>query len=84
MMQIGHIENATRILGRSQGYEGLPIRDEVVSKKVGGESNGMVSAWIPTPKELAAMIAGASVHVTLLGTDHPPILVDVGDVKGDK
>jgi hypothetical protein len=28
-MQIGRIEGATRVLGKSQGYYGLPVRDEV-------------------------------------------------------
>jgi hypothetical protein len=63
------------LLGKSQGYFGLPIRDEVV-----GDVPVMVSAWHPTPKELAAINAGAPVHVCLIGSQHPPIQVSVGDV----
>ena len=30
-MQIGRILNATRVLGKSQGYMGLPLRDEIIN-----------------------------------------------------
>lgn len=40
----------------------------------------MVSAWHPTPKELEALNKGAPVHVVVLGTSHPPIKVEVGEV----
>lgn len=80
-MHIGRIEGATRVLGKSQGYLGLPIRDEVVNCTVGGEGTpAMVTAWLPTPEELALLNACASVHVRILGTGHPPIMVDVGPV----
>ncbi|MGJ0505641.1 MAG: hypothetical protein ACR652_00615 [Methylocystis sp.] len=78
-MQIGRIEGATRVLGKSQGYLGLPVRDEIVTCTVNGSTTPvMVTAWLPTPKELEALIAGAAVHVRIVGTMHPPILVDVG------
>lgn len=78
-MQIGMIEGATRVLGKSQGYLGLPVKDEVVNCTVGGEGTpSMVTAWLPTPKELEALNRGAAVHVRLIGTGHPPIMVDVG------
>lgn len=80
-MQIGRIKDATRVIGKSQGYMGLPLRDEMISCKVNGpETPAMVTAWLPTPKELAALNAGAPVHVRILGTAHPPIMVEVGDV----
>lgn len=79
-MQIGRVTGATRTIGKSQGYMGLPIRDEIVNCTIGGEDTpSMVTAWLPTPKELEALNAGASVHVRLLGTGHPPIMVEVGD-----
>lgn len=80
-MHIGRIEGTTRVLGQSQGYLGLPIRDEVIHDKVNGPGTpAMVTAWLPTPEELALLNAGASVHVRILGTGHPPIMVDVGPV----
>ncbi len=79
-MQIAMIEGATRIIGKSQGYLGLPIRDEAINCTVGGEGTPcMVTAWQPTPDELARLNAGASVHLRLLGTMHPPVMVEVGE-----
>lgn len=78
-MQIGRIEGATRVIGKSQGYLGLPLRDESINCGVNGEvTPAMVTAWLPTPDELAALNAGAAVHVRILGNMHPPIMVDVG------
>ncbi len=78
-MQIGMIEGATRIIGKSQGYMGLPIRDELINCAVNGPATpAMVTAWLPTPEEVAAIVSGAPVHVRILGTIHPPIMLDVG------
>lgn len=78
-MQIGRVNGATRVLGKSQGYMGLPLRDEVVNCTVNGEQTPlMVTAWLPTPRELEALNAGAPVHVKIIGTAHPPIMVEVG------
>lgn len=88
-MQIGRITGATRVIGKSQGYMGLPVRDEVINCTVGGPGTpAMVTAWLPTPDELARLNAGASVHVRLVGKtivwedgrSHPPIIVEVGEV----
>lgn len=78
-MQVGRITGCTRVLGKSQGYLGLPIRDEVLTCTVNGEGTpAMTTAWFPTPAELEALNAGAPVHVRILGFAHPPIMVDVG------
>jgi hypothetical protein len=80
-MQIGRISGATRVLGKRQGYTGLPVRDEIITCKVGGpDQPSMVTAWLPTPKELEALNAGAAVHVRILGIAHPPMMVEVGEV----
>jgi hypothetical protein len=80
-MQIGRIKDATRVIGKSQGYMGLPLRDEIINCKVSGEGTpSMVTAWHPTPRELDALNAGAPVHVRLVGTAHPPIIVEVGEI----
>lgn len=80
-MQIGRVKDATRVLGKSQGYMGLPLRDDTINCTVGGEGTPcMTTAWHPTPKELAALNAGAPVHVRIIGTAHPPIMVEVGEV----
>lgn len=79
-MQIGHIEGATRVIGKSQGYLGLPIRDELIDCAVNGAGTpAMVTAWLPTPAELAALNSGAAIHVRILGVAHPPIMLEVGE-----
>lgn len=77
-------EGATGIIGKSQGYHGLPLRDEKIACSVNGDGTpAMVTAWQPPPNELARLNAGASVHLRILGTMHPPVSVDVGDVPPD-
>ncbi|UWQ77367.1 hypothetical protein [Leisingera sp. M658] len=78
-MQTGRVEGFTRVLGKSQGYLGLPLRDEVIECAVSGAGTPcMVAAWHPTPDELAALNRGAAVHVRIHGTAHPPIMLGVG------
>ncbi|MEF2552008.1 hypothetical protein VQ042_11655 [Aurantimonas sp. A2-1-M11] len=80
-MIIGRIEGATRTLGKSQGYLGLPIRDVRLNCSVGGDGTpAMQTAWFPTPDELAAVNAGAPIHLTVLGTAHPPVMLSTGNV----
>jgi hypothetical protein len=59
----------------------LPIRDGRMDSKVTGPNTPvMTTAWIPDPNELAALNAGASIYVKIIGTEHPPIMVGVGAV----
>lgn len=79
-MLIGRITGATRVLGKRQGYFGLPVRDEIADEKVNGPGTPvMVTAWEPTPEEIAKIVAGASIEVRILGTAHPPMMVGVGE-----
>lgn len=78
-MQIGRIEGCTRVLGRSQGYLGLPLRDVLIDDAVSGPGTpAMETAWFPTPEEIAAINAGAPVILRVLGTAHPPVMVVTG------
>ncbi len=78
-MQVGAIEGATRVVGKSQGYLGLPVRDELINCSVNGPNTpSMMTAWIPTPEDLRALNAGAAIHVRILGTLPPPMNVLVG------
>lgn len=82
-MMIGHIEGCTRVIGKAQGYLGLPVKDVKLDEKVNGaETPAMMTAWFPTPDELAAINAGAPIYLTVLGTVHPPVMVEVGDAPG--
>ena len=80
-MQIGRVLGCTRVIGKSQGYLGLPVRDEKINDAVNGPGTPcMTTAWLPTPKELDALVNGAMVHVRIFGVNHPPIMVEVGEV----
>ena len=78
---IGMVEGCTRIIGKSQGYLGLPLRDEVIQCNVNGEGTpAMVTAWELTPDEIARVALGAPVHLRVLGAVHPPVMIYVGKV----
>jgi hypothetical protein len=82
-MIVAMIEGATRIVGKAQGFIGLPLRDQVIDEKTLGRVPSMVTAWTPTPAELDAINAGANIHVRLLCMSiHPPIVVSVGPSPG--
>jgi len=80
-MQIGRITGTTRVIGKSQGYLGLPLRDITIDCKVNGpDFPAMETAWLPTQEEIAAISSGAPIILRILGTVHPPVLVYVGDI----
>ncbi len=84
-MEVGRIAGATRVLGKSQGYIGLPVRDdrEMVFIQEGETEPGvpcMVSAWFPSSEEMARMARGAPIYLRVLGTGHPPVSLVVGEV----
>jgi hypothetical protein len=83
-MNIQRIQGATRVLGKSQGYLGLPVRDQVMDCPPAGIVPTMTTAWEPTPDELEAIARGAPVYVRIFGTMHPPITVYVGEPPGDE
>lgn len=82
-MQIGMIENHTRVCGKEQGYAGLPIRDETLQVDFGANGiqsvNQMTSAWLPTPDEITRIQNGAAIHVKILGVTPAPMQVEVGE-----
>ena len=79
------IAGCTRVLGKAQGYVGLPIRDvEVFDEATGAlQYRAMESAWEPTPEELARLQAGAPIVLSVIGTAHPPVLLEVGAVPAE-
>lgn len=74
------ISGCTRVLGAPIGWtpetsgpcRGLPIRDTM-----NGDMPAMVSAWEPSPAELAALAAGGKVYLSVLGGGHPPVWLSV-------
>lgn len=79
------IQRATRYLGAPPDWKPeengpcghLAIRDEATTA-----GPAMISAWHPTPAELERLNQGASVHVIIVGTVHPPIDIRVGPRPG--
>lgn len=80
-MQIGRIAGCTRVIGQSQGYLGLPLRDIIIDDTVNGPGTpAMETAWLPTPAEIAAINAGAPIILRVLGAGHPPVMLYTGEV----
>lgn len=79
----GRVTKATRVLRAPKDWDkdkhgtcgGLPIRDETTESGL----PVMVSVWLPSSEELAAMMAGASVTLRIIGEVHPPVSVSVAD-----
>lgn len=77
-MMPGEIRFATRALGAPADWDAekqgecmtLPIRDR---------DGTMQSAWYPSEEEIAALILGKPVILTIWGSAHPPVSVGVGD-----
>lgn len=79
-MHIGIPTKHTRIVGKSQGYKGLPIRDmTMMDPTTGHTTNVMVTAWLPTPDEIDAIVKGSPIYVELFGTVPPPMRVGAKD-----
>ena len=77
-MLIKHITGATRVLGKSQGYLGLPVRDDTINDSVTGPGTPvMLTAWEPTPDELAVLNRGGTIVLQVVGTQHPPVMITV-------
>lgn len=80
-MIIARIEGANRVCGKSQGYMGLPVRDEP-SEINGVPCTIMHTAWEPTPEEIELIKNGAKIIVSMISFADPPLptpmIVNVG------
>ena len=74
-MLIARIEGTNRVCGKSQGFLGLPVRDEIVNGQ-----NIMHSAWEPTPDEIERIQKGAKIIVSVIGNNPQPIMLNVSAV----
>lgn len=81
-MIIGRIEGTTRVLGKPQGYLGLPLKDVLLNTTVDGPTTpAMETAWLPTPDEIERINAGAPVILRILGVTHPPVMIEVAGLS---
>ena len=82
-MLIRRIMGATRFLGappnwnpETDGHCGtLPVLDTQDDKG----NRWMISAWEPTPEEIAALAAGAPIYLHIAGVAHPVVGMSVGE-----
>jgi hypothetical protein len=76
-MIAARIEGFTREMAKDQPeFARLCIRDEpVVIEGWVTPFNAMVSAWEPTPQELALLNAGGKVYLRIVGSGHPPVAI---------
>lgn len=82
-MKIMRIAGCTRVIGETQGYIGLPLRDIVVNDSVSGpDTPAMQTAWAPSADEIEAIGDGLPIILTVLGQGHPPVMISVGDEEG--
>lgn len=81
-MIIGHIPGFNRRIGESQGYRGLPVKDVVLydaAASVRQEVPAMLTLWHPTPEDLKKLNEGGGIVLTVLGSAHPPVNMEVID-----
>lgn len=81
-MQAARIEGATRVLAPPDDWDAardgpcarLYVRDQAL-----GQAHAMASAWFPTAEEVIRLVKGAPVHLVLVGCEHPPVRISVGE-----
>ena len=77
----GRIQDATRVLGAPPSWDqqtelpcgALPVREMIVDRMP-----CLVSAWLPTEEEMAAIAAGAPVVLHIFSRLHPVVAIGVG------
>lgn len=75
-MKPGPIQFATRALGAPEGWDRAKHGDCDVLE-IRDRNGTMESAWFPTDEEKAAIAAGRPVILTVWGSAHPPVAVNV-------
>lgn len=82
-MLIQRILNCTRIMGVPKDWdkEALPCNALPIKDVTCDGVPFMVSAWEPTPEELAALNRGETVKLWIQGTVHPVVSLTVGPIQ---
>jgi hypothetical protein len=78
-MNIGQIENYTRVFGPAPGTEDEVASLAVRDVKLDNGQPAMESAWYPTADEIRRMAAGVPVILSVWGNVHPPVALRVGE-----
>jgi|SRR3954453_17742570 hypothetical protein len=83
----GHIDGAHATLRAPENWDeaqdgvctGLPVYVEQLPSGIIQIS----SVWFPTPEEIASIVAGAPVKLTIVGSSHPPVMLSVGELPSE-
>jgi hypothetical protein len=77
-----HIEGANTLWGAPGDWkpENPPCADLWARAETADGLPMLVTAWEPTPDDVAAIAAGAPIYLTIVGTVHPPVAVEVGPI----
>ena len=83
-MDIDTIPGATVVLGAPKGWD--PAVEGVECRGLPVIFNGQTftSQWRPSPDEIAAIFAGAPIHLHIYGDSHPPVALSVGPIPGQE
>lgn len=74
------LKGHNREVGRAQGFVPLCLRDTFTFDSGTGKTYPcMETAFLPTKEQIVKLIAGEPLVVRILGTDWPPISIEVGD-----
>lgn len=70
------------VIGEAQGYRGLAVHfGKIFDHAYERETPQLTTAYIPSDVELEAIKQGAPIVINLINvTQHPPIMVTVGDI----
>lgn len=79
VMAVGCIEGASRIIGKPGSQ--IPVREVAVNLGEKGWFRGLESAWLPSAEQVAALVAGGSIIVTIVAVNGTmsPMQVYVGE-----
>ena len=69
----GHIEDATHKLECKAEIPGVDVEPLPVRIIEAEGVRRFESAWLPNEAEVAAIVRGASIHLSILATQHPPV-----------
>lgn len=72
-MRCTRFAGMTQILGMDQRFIPLPVR---VDKPEDGPTT-ITSCWLLTSEEIAQLVAGGAVYLTVLGPSHPAVKLEI-------
>lgn len=73
------IKDASHIVGEGQpDVEGLPVQAIYLDIPHTGRRPGMISEWVLNSADRDMIAAGGSIYLTVVGRQHPAVMLEVG------